>query len=313
MDPITETDQYIAAIDLGSNSFHLVIARESDQGNIKIIDRVREMVRLSAGLDSHGNLNAHAQQSAIECLQRFRQRLKSIPPDRVRAVGTNTLRAAKNSRQFLELAEQALGHPISVISGHEEARLVYLGAAFDLESSGRNRLVVDIGGGSTELVLGQGNRPFYMDSLYIGCVSLTRRFFGDGVITELQIKRAENVVRRELEPIISTYQKLGWDEAVGTSGTIKAVDRLSRSLGIRQDWISGKSIEEITRWMLECGTTDKLLEISEQRRPVFPGGFLILSTIFSQLSIERMDISEGALREGVAYDLIGRLHNSDLL
>ncbi len=307
----SDLDQHIAAIDLGSNSFHMVIAQENQRGNIKIIDQVREMVRLGAGLDSQGNLVEDAQESALACLGRFKQRLVDIPIHRIRAVGTNTLRAAKNSDGFLRLAEQALGHPISVVSGHEEARLVYLGAAFDLAGNGKQRLVIDIGGGSTELIIGRGYRPMKMDSLDMGCVSITRRFFPSNKITEKRIENAEKLVLRELEPVLSEYRQQGWEEVVGTSGTIKAIDQLSRDLGLKQDWVSMQSIEAITSWLIACASIKKLSHISEQRRPVFIGGFIIFATIFRQFQIARIDISHGALREGVVYDLIDRLHNED--
>ena len=304
-------DQYIAAIDLGSNSFHMVIAQEAEQGSIRIIDRVREMVRLGAGLDENNQLNEEAQLRGLDCLQRFNQRLVSIADHRIRAVGTNTLRAAKNGYEFLQRAQDVLGHRISVISGHEEARLVYLGAAFGLAVRNKNRLVIDIGGGSTELIIGKGYETLQMDSLWMGCVSMTRRIFDDGAITAERMRHARNVVLRELEPVVNRYQSIGWEEVVGTSGTIKAIERLSGDLGIRQDWISIKGLDEISRWLVERGCSDKLEFVSEQRMPVFIGGFMILDTIFRELGIKRMDISEGALREGVAYDLIGRLHNED--
>ena len=311
VDEQLEQQQYVAAIDLGSNSFHMVITREGEQGGIRIVDKVREMVRLGAGLQSDGSLSREVQDRALACLERFQQRLESIPRHRIRAVGTNTFRAAKNSQEFLKRAECALGHPISIISGHEEARLVYLGAAFDLAVSEKKRLVVDIGGGSTELIVGRGFQPMRMDSLYIGCVSMTRRFFDDGVVTKQRIYRARQVVLRELETVVQKYRRLGWDEVVGTSGTIKAIDSVSRSLGIKQDWISRQGLDAIEKWLLEAGKSSKLDHVSEQRRPVFVGGFVILSTIYNEFSFNRVETSEGALREGVAYDLIDRLHNVD--
>ena len=306
-----EKENYVAAIDLGSNSFHMVIADAGDHGSIKIMDQVREMIRLNAGLDPDRNLSGEAQQRALECLHRFRQCLTGIPVHRIRAVGTNTLRNAQNSDAFLKCAEAALGHPISVVSGHEEARLVYLGAAFDLSTRGKKRLVVDIGGGSTELIVGKSHKPLHMDSLEIGCVSLTRNVFDDGCITKSQFKRAKNLVSMELQPVIGAYRKLKWQEAVGTSGTIKAVDNVARELGVEQDWVSAKSMAKVKKWILDAKYSHSLSHVSDQRRPVFAAGFVILSTIFEELGINRMDISQGALREGVAYDLIGRLHDED--
>ncbi len=306
-----EKESFVAAVDLGSNSFHMVIADVGDHGSIKIVDQVREMVRLNAGLDSDRNLSREAQDRALECLHRFRQWLNQIPAHRIRAVGTNTLRSARNSDAFLKRAEAALGHPISVVSGHEEARLVYLGAAFDLSTRSRQRLVVDIGGGSTELIVGESHKPLHMDSLEIGCVSLTRSVFGDGCITKSRFRQARNLVSIELQPVISAYRKLKWQEVVGTSGTIKAVDKVATELGIEQDWLSTKSMAAVEKWLLASKNSHSLSYVSDQRKPVFAAGFVILSTIFKELGIHRMDISQGALREGVAYDLIGRLHNED--
>ena len=304
-------ESFVAAVDLGSNSFHMVIADVGDHGNIKIMDRRREMVRLNAGLDAQRNLSGDTQDRALECLQRFRQWLDSIPAHRIRAVGTNTLRNARNSDAFLKRAEEALGHPISVVSGHEEARLIYLGAAFDLSTGGKQRLVVDIGGGSTELIVGKSHKPLHMDSLEIGCVSLTRRVFGDGYINKSRFRQAGNLVSMELQPVISAYRKLKWQEVVGTSGTIKAVDKVARELGMEQDWLCAKSMAQVKKWILAAENSESLGYVSDQRKPVFAAGFVILWTIFKELGIRRMDISQGALREGVAYDLIGRLHNED--
>ncbi|MCY4051880.1 MAG: Ppx/GppA phosphatase family protein [Gammaproteobacteria bacterium] len=302
---------YIATIDLGSNSFHMLIAVEGEEGGIRVVDRVREMIRLGAGLQDDRTLSEKSQQRALECLKRFRERLSAIPSHRVSVVGTNTLRVARNSREFLARAEEVLGYPISIISGHEEARMVYLGAAFGLAVSNQKRLVIDIGGGSTEIIAGQGYRPLQLDSLYIGCVSLTRRFFHDSRITEKRMNTASQYVRRELETIVNKYRQIGWDEVVGTSGTIRAIDKLSRSLGIKKDWISQDGIDAIRSWMLENQSSENLLLVSEQRRPVFIGGFIILSELLNEFGMDRIDVSDGALREGVAYDLIDRLHDED--
>jgi len=304
-------DKTYAAIDLGSNSFHMVIAEQDDDGRLQIIDRVKEMVRLNAGLDEAGNLDQESQQRALECLERFSQRLRDIPRSQVRAVGTNTFRAANNAIEFLSRAEDALGQEISIVAGHEEARLVYLGAAFTLESSGKQRLVIDIGGGSTELIVGMGYQSITMDSLYMGCVSYSRRFFENGLITAQSLEKARAATLIELEPIVQRYTALGWEEVVGTSGTIRAVDDVSRALGLDHDWLSPQSFTLIDQWMIEQGHFDRLDHVTERRRPVFAGGYSIISAIFSALNIQRLDCASGALREGVLYDLNGRLKNHD--
>ena len=301
----------LAALDLGSNSFHMVIAEEDARGGLHFIDRVKEMVRLNAGLDEQGNLSEDSQQVALECLRRFRQRLKNIPPEQLRAVGTNTFRAAHNAEEFLQKAEQELGHHISIISGHEEARLVYLGASFSLETSGRKRLVIDIGGGSTELIVGRGIEAMTMASLYMGCVSMSRRFFPDRMINRRRIRKARSAAMLELEPVIQEFSQQQWQQVVGASGTIRSVDDLSRALGLESDWISMDSFSLIEDWLVEQGSSDRLELVSEQRRPVFVGGFAIISAIFEVFSLKRIQIAGGALREGVLYDLNGRLHDQD--
>ena len=301
----------LAAIDLGSNSFHMVIARQDIDGGIRILDKVKEPVRLGAGLDDSGNLSKEAQARALDCLDRFHQRLADIPEAQVRAVGTNTLRAAHDSGQFLKSAEAALGHHISVISGHEEARLVYMGAAYSLAVRDTNRLVIDIGGGSTEMIIGKGYQPNELSSLYMGCVSYTRRFFGDGKITKSRISEARSAALQELETIADRYKEKGWNEVVGTSGTNRALDNLSRSLGSDQHWLSRDGMGEIKDWLLTKGRDTELDLASQTRRQVLAGGFCILDAIFESLNIERLDTTDGALREGVLYDLNGRLHDAD--
>ncbi len=309
----SQKEKYVAAIDLGSNSFHMVIAEEVAEGGIRVIDTVREMVRLGAGLDCRGNLSKNAQERALSCLERFQQRLTDIPPHRMRAVATHTLRVANNSAEFLATARHALGHPISVISGHEEARLIYLGAACGLALEKKRRLVIDIGGGSTELIIGQGDQPLKLDSLLIGCVSMTRRFFADGVITKERLNEAKTFVLREIQPTIQTYRECGWDEVVGTSGSIKAINKVARSLGIKADWIAVAGLLAIEKWLKKTGNSERLEHVSMQRRPVFIGGFVILISIYEALDIVRMEVSDGALREGVAQQLIARLHANERL
>src|SRR5262245_26743648 len=198
----TKVPDVIAAVDLGSNSFHMVVARYT-HGQLIIVDRLREMVRLAAGLDEHGRLSREAIENALQCLERFGQRLRDMKADAVRVVGTNTLRRAKRKGAFLDRARVALGHPIEIISGIEEARLIYLGVARTMPSEAGRRFVVDIGGGSTEMIIGEGLHTKRLESLYMGCVSMSARFFADGAITEKRMKRARLAARLELEPVQS--------------------------------------------------------------------------------------------------------------
>ncbi|MCB1864771.1 MAG: exopolyphosphatase [Chromatiales bacterium] len=300
----------LAALDLGSNSFHLIVARE-EHGELRVVDREKEMVRLAAGLDAEGVIDEATQSRAIECLQRFGQRLRHVAPNRMRAVGTNTLRAADNAEDFLARAEAALGHNISIIAGIEEARLVFLGAAHSLAALGHQRLVVDIGGGSTELIIGQRYEPIAMDSLYMGCVSLSRRFFEDGVIDAKRMRRAETAALQELEPLMQRYHQMGWSEAVGTSGTIRAVRNVVQARGWCEEGITARSLDKLVDALIAAGDTRGIEGLSAQRAPVFAGGVAILHAVFQALDIEHMRYADGALREGVLYDLLGRLHNED--
>ena len=302
---------YYAAIDLGSNSFHMVVAKHSDAGGIDVIDRIKEMVQLNASLDQNRMITQPGIDRALTCLSRFRQRCSSIPSDHIRTVATDTLRTANNSEQFLELAEQALGQRISVISGHEEARLVYKGAAFDLAPNNGLRLVVDIGGGSTEMVIGEGQQPIKLTSLFIGCVSGTRKTMSNGNITPESMAHMKSLVKREMESICLEYKEIGWNEAVGTSGTIKSISAVSRNLGLGEDWIDHNVLSGIEKWILKHGHSRELIHVSQRRRSVFVAGFLILSCIFEMFSIKKMAISQGALREGVLCELVGRLHDED--
>jgi len=218
----------IAAVDLGSNSFHMVVARYS-HGQLIIVDRLREMVRLGAGLDEQGRLTRESIDSALACLERFGQRLHDMKAESVRVVGTNTLRRARRKGAFLDRARAALGHPIEIISGIEEARLIYLGVAHTMPSEPGRRLVVDIGGGSTEVIIGEGKHAKKLESLYMGCVSMSSRYFNDGGITDKRIKRARIAARLELEPVRANFRNYGWDQAVGSSGTIRAVGDVIRA------------------------------------------------------------------------------------
>lgn len=304
----------VAAVDLGSNSFHLIVARLCE-GDLRVLDQHRETVRLADGLDGNNMLSAEARARALECLERFGQRLRELDSQDVRAVGTNTFRAADNAGEFLEQAEQALGHPIDIISGVEEARLIYNGVVRSLAADDERRLVVDIGGGSTELILGQGERALQMDSLYMGCVSMSRRFFANGNITEKRLLRAEMAARQELEPVEYLYRSGAFDRALGSSGTAKAVAKI----GFENGWgdegeVTRQALKQVRKAMLRAGSIQalKLKGLSESRQAVLPGGYAVLQAVFSALEIDSMSIVSGALREGLIHDLVGRIRHMDV-
>ncbi|MEF8793936.1 exopolyphosphatase [Thiohalorhabdus sp.] len=307
--------QTVAAVDLGSNSFHLILA-QLGPGELQMVDRLKEMVRLAGGLRPDRTLDSATQERALACLERFGQRLRELPPERVRAVGTNTLRSARGSEDFLARAELALGHSIEVVSGVEEARLIYLGVAHSMAvAPDDRRLVMDIGGGSTELVIGQGYTPTRMESLYMGCVSLTQAHFPDGKLTTKAFRRAEIAVRQELEPHEQAFRNLGWDEAVGASGTIRAAAKVAEAGGWSEGSLTPEALERMTATMVDLGKVgklEKLKGLGADRAPVFPGGVAILRATFEALGIERMPTAEGALREGLLHDLVGRIRHEDV-
>ncbi len=299
----------LAAIDLGSNSFHMVVMRLLD-GQVQVLDRIKEMVRLGGGLDEDNNLSPEAAERALDCLARFGQRLRDMPRGSVRAVGTNTLRRAKNSVEFLKRAEQALGHPIEIIAGREEARLIYLGVAHtDLETD-EKRLVVDIGGGSTEVIVGQGFRPEFMESMPLGCVSMTRRFLDDGLLTREYLKRAEIEARLETRPYEYAFRHHRWQRAVGASGSAKALASVCEAHGwCEPGQLTADGLHRIRKALLKAGSIDKLdlPGLSEERRPVFAGGYVVMQAVFDAFDIDTMHISEGALREGLIFDRVGQM------
>ena len=212
----------VAAVDLGSNSFRLQVGRVVDN-QIYTLDSMKEPVRLASGLMPDKRLDAPAQARALDALRRFGERLGGLDKGAVRAVATNALRVAKNAYEFLPLAEEALGFPIEVIAGREEARLIYIGASHSLPSAAHKRLVIDIGGGSTEFIIGKRHDPQLMESLYMGCVSYTMRFFPDRRIDRKRLREAQVAAAKEIELIAADYQRLGWKEAVGSSGSARAI------------------------------------------------------------------------------------------
>jgi len=308
----TETDE-LAAVDLGSNSFHLIIARY-ENGQIRIVDRLREMVQLGAGLDQDCNLSSKAEGKALDCLRRFGQRLCEIPDSNVRIVGTSALRRMVNSESFLEKAEETLNHGIEIISGIEEARLVYLGVAHSTGSESGQRLVIDIGGGSTEIIQGNGFETGYMESLRMGCVSVSKQFFSQGEIGKQNLQQAILSVCIELDGILQHDNKLEWAEVVGASGSVRAIARVVQAQGWCEDGISFSALKQLRKLLFELKHVDELTfeGLEQQRREVFTGGFAILYGLFKSLSIDHMHVADGSLREGVLYDLIGRLQHEDV-
>ncbi len=302
----------MAAVDLGSNSFHMVVAR-AHHGHASIVDRLREMVRLASGLGQHGYLDNASQERALACLRRFGQRLRDMHAYQVRVVGTNTLRRARNADAFLAAAEEALGQPVEVISGMEEARLIYLGVAHHSDTAEGSNFVVDIGGGSTELIIGEGYEPRHLESLAIGCVGLSQRYFDDGRLSQKRFDRARLAVRLELRPVGAFFQRLGWTRAIGSSGTIRAARDVAHELGLVDTGVSLKALEGIIAQMIGAKQLKdlKLPGLGPERAPVFPGGIAILAEVMSTLQIEHMEISDGALREGLLYDMLGRLTDQD--
>lgn len=303
----------IAAIDLGSNSFHMIVARQQGD-SLQVVDRLRESVRLAAGLNAKKQLDKDYRDRALACLERFGQRVGELPSGTVRAVGTNTLRQLKRSGDFLDQAERALGHSIQVISGYEEARLIYLGVAHSIADQTGQRLVIDIGGGSTELIIGEHFQPQIMESLHMGCVSTTQRHFADGLIKSAQFRRARIAAEQELEPIADRYRKQGWDRVVGASGTIKAIARCLELQGWSLGDIHLEGLKELAAALQDFGTIDaiQLKGVSAARAEVLPGGVAVLIGVFQQLGIKRMEVADGALREGLLFDLMGRIHHEDV-
>ena len=305
----------VAAVDLGSNSFHMVVARVVDDTHFHTLDRLRERVALAAGLDEQRRLGEKAQARAIACLERFGQRLRELPLDRVRAVGTSALRQAENTRDFLPAAEAALGHPIEIIAGTEEARLIYLGVSHSVADDRGRRLVVDIGGGSTECVLGERFDPLRTDSLSMGCVVYSLRFFPDGKIRGEDFKRAEIAARLKLEPIERRYLESGWDSCVGSSGTILAIDGLLRQHGWSDSGITLTGLRHLKKLLISAGSLAKVAAIpgvQADRAPVLPGGVAILISVFEALGLEQMTATNGSMREGLLYDLLGRIRHEDV-
>lgn len=303
----------IAAVDLGSNSFRLQVARVVE-GSLFPLDSLKETVRLGAGLDAQGRLSEAAIAELVAALARFGERLAGLPPQCVRAVATNTFRVARNSAQFLPLAEAALGFPIEIIAGREEARLIYIGAAHSLPSTRERRLVVDIGGGSTELIIGSQYRSFRTESLQLGCVGWSMRYFPDGVITRERLETAELAARGAFLPLVPDFHTSEWQRAIGTSGTARSLADILELNDLSPLGITRAGMAALREKMLAAGHVDQLQlnGLRDDRRAVLAGGFAIMQAAFDMLGIERMNITYGALRDGVLYDLMQRQTQYDV-
>jgi len=311
MKPDPQLETY-AAVDLGSNSFHMLVARR-EHGELRVLDRIREMVRLGGGLDSVGNLDPEVRQRALACLSRFGQRLRGIPAKNLRAVGTQTFRRLKNADEFLLEVENALECPVDIIAGREEARLVYLGVSQWVAGPQQKKLVMDIGGGSTELVIGEGVDPIEMESLQFGCVSVTNRYFSSGEITARSLKIARRAVAAELQDLQTIYRKAGWETAIGSSGTFRSAAAICIANGWCTDGVTAKALKKLKQKALTFKTIEDIDidGLSERRKPVFIGGLAILLACFRALAIQEMQVSPFALREGLLQDLLGRLEHRD--
>lgn len=297
----------LAAIDIGSNSFRLEIGRVAS-GRYRREDYLKEMVRLGACLDEQSRLTEVAFERGLGTLQAFAQRLQGFDPSRVRAVATQTLREARNRDEFLRAAQRVLGYPIEVISGREEARLIYSGVSF-LQPSEASRLVVDIGGRSTELILGQGRTPGAAESFPVGSVSLSMRYFGDGRMSSQAFRAAQVAAGAEFEEALTEFAPSLWTEALGSSGTVGAVSHVLRDSGVTDGSITAPALAGLIERCIEAGHVDHLHVpgLRDDRRPVIPGGLAILYTLLTHFGIEHMRPAKGALRQGVIVDLHERL------
>ncbi len=310
VDPSTPTptsDTY-AALDLGSNSFHLLVARDRN-GTVQVLDRHREMTRIATGLETNGYLSQECIDRAYDSLQRISQRIRSLPHRNVRVVGTSALRQAANRDTFISQAEAILGHNIDIISGKEEGRLVYAGVSRAIGSRNGNRLVIDIGGGSTEFIAGREFQPRLTESLHVGSIAMTERWFKDGKLTASRMRASIQDMQRELEVIKQSYRVHGWEIVIGTSGSVLAVHKAIAqftNLGITK-----ATLNEVSRRLVQFGHIDNIDRTwcSNRRAKSLAGGIAILQGCFKTLNLDTLEISTSALREGLLYELIGRAHD----
>lgn len=304
--------QEIAAIDLGSNSFHMVIARIVN-GALQVLGRLKQRVHLADGLDSNNMLSEEAMERGIACLALFAERLQGFPEENVCIVGTHSLRQAANAEEFLKRAAKVIPYPIEIISGHEEARLIFMGVAHTQPEKGR-KLVIDIGGGSTEMVIGEDFDPLLVESRRMGCVSFARQFFPNGEISKDNFQRARLAAAQKLENMAWQYRIQGWQAALGASGSIKAAHEVLIALGEKDGLITAERLELLRNEVLKYKRFSELAlqGLSEDRQAVFVPGLSILCGVFDALAIKQLRLSDGALREGVLYEMEGRFRHQDI-
>jgi len=308
-----QSDTVMAAIDMGSNSFHMLVAKV-ELGEVRPVDKFAEKVMLASGLNEQGELTSGAIDRGLQCLRKFAQRTANIPTKNIRCIGTNTLRQAKNGPLFLSQAQKILGCPVDVVDGREEARLIYLGVSHSLKEQEGNRLVFDIGGGSTEFIIGEGFEPILTESLHMGCVSYRDRFFPERQITARGFRRAVLAARREVMAIEYAYTEAGWEYAVGSSGTAKAIRNAVVENDLGDEVVTLMALRKLAERVLTFDTLDDISidGVKPNRGSVFPSGLAIMIGIFEQLDIEELRYSSGALREGVLYDMLGRQDNENV-
>ncbi|UPQ87432.1 exopolyphosphatase [Vibrio sinaloensis] len=302
----------VAAIDLGSNSFHMVVARVVDQ-DLQLVSRHKQRVRLAAGLDGQKNLDNASIERGLECLAMFAERLQGFDEQNVRIAATHTLRQANNSHIFLQRARDVLPFPIEIIPGVEEARLIYLGVAHTQPESD-SKLVIDIGGGSTEIIIGRGFEPELINSKQMGCVSYTQEHFANGKLSKKNFAKATLAAEQRLESIAHRYKKKGWDIAFGSSGTIKAIREVLIGLGYEDGLVTTKRLDKLVAKLCEWSTIDdiELAGLTPERKPVFAAGVAILHAIMASLNITELHFSEGALREGLLFEMEDSFKRSDI-
>lgn len=308
----TARPQEFAAVDLGSNSFHMVIARVVD-GAMQIIGRLKQRVHLADGLDSNNMLSEEAMERGLACLSLFAERLQGFDPSSVCIVGTHTLRQALNAPEFLKRAEKVIPYPIEIIAGNEEARLIFMGVEHTQPEKGR-KLVIDIGGGSTELVIGEDFEPKLVESRRMGCVSFAQLYFAGGTINAENFQRARVAATQKLETLAWQFRIQGWDVALGASGSIKAAHEVLLALGEKDGIITPERLKKLVAEVVKFKNFDELSlpGLSDERKAVFVPGLAILCGVFDALAINELRLSDGALREGVLYEMEGRFRHQDI-